>query len=46
LAASSEKLFINAPPETSLSLVAASRRKVHGGGLVIAAVRDGRRSEQ
>src|SRR5262249_34315615 len=46
LSASGEKLFMTCPPKTSLSLVGASRRKVHGGGLVIAAVRDGRRSEQ
>jgi len=40
------KIVHDMPPKTSLSLVEASRRKVHGGGLVIAAVRDGRRSEQ
>ena len=46
MSASSEKLFMTCAPKTSLSLVGASRRKVQGGGLIIAAVRDGRRSEQ
>src|SRR5262252_3306706 len=45
LSASTEKLFMTCAPKTSLSLVGASRRKVHGGGLIIAAVRHGRRSE-
>src|SRR5215469_684658 len=34
LSASSEELFM-LPPKTSLSLVGASRQKVHGGGLYI-----------
>src|SRR5215470_13340195 len=45
LSASTEKLFMTCAPKTSLSLVGASRRKVHGGGVIIAAVRHGRRSE-
>ena len=45
LSASTEKLFMTCAPKMSLSLVGASRRKVHGGGLIIAAVRHGRRSE-